>query len=126
MRVDKWIWAVRMVKSRTLAGTLAKQGRVTINGLKAKPASNVKLEDLVEVSQKGVTKTYKVLGFIPKRVSADLAAKNFEDLTPPPETIENTATPENFVTAWGQRTKGEGRPTKKDRRAIDHMKMYND
>jgi ribosome-associated heat shock protein Hsp15 len=116
MRVDKWIWAVRMVKSRTLAGTMCKQGKVLINNEKIKSSKILKLDDIVTVNYKGISKVYKVIGFIPKRVSADLAAKNYEDLSPTPATKKD----QNLVEfQQGQREKGEGRPTKKDRRDID-------
>lgn len=118
MRVDKWIWAVRMVKSRTLAGTFCKQGKVQVNGLKVKPATNLKLEDIVTVNHPSVTRQYKVTGFIPKRVSAELAAQNYEDLSPEPEAMLES-TPYQIAP---RRDKGEGRPTKKDWRDISKTK----
>ncbi len=118
MRVDKWIWAVRMVKSRTLAGTMCKAGKVLVNGEKVKPSKEIKLEDTIEVHHKSVTKIYQVTGFIPKRVSAEIAAANFIDHSPEPV---NQFTPhtETFELPQAVREKGEGRPTKKDRRAIE-------
>jgi len=118
MRVDKWIWAVRMVKSRTLAGTFCKQGKVLINGLKAKPASKIKLTDIVTVNHPRIVKEYRVTGFIPKRVSAELAAQNYEDLSPEPETSQDY----NPYQVAPKRDKGEGRPTKKDWRDIQEAK----
>ncbi len=123
MRVDKWIWAVRMVKSRTLAGECCKRGQVWINQEKAKPAKTLHIGDIVEVEIKSVYKKYKVTGFIPKRVSAELAAQNFEDLTPKAEQTQTSSTEPQF---WGQRKKGEGRPTKKDRRKIDEAKLLDE
>ena len=117
MRVDKWIWAVRMVKSRTLAGQFCKQGKVEINGKKAKPASSIKLEDIVSVDHGSIEKQYKVTGFIPKRVSAEKAALNYEDLTP--EAV-NEEFPSNKYAP--RRERGEGRPTKKDWRDIQRTK----
>ena len=123
MRVDKWIWAVRMVKSRTLAGQMCKSGKVTINGEKAKPSKDLKLDDIVEVDHKSVLRVYKVTGFIEKRVSAELAAQNYEDLSPEPEMDQHSSyDPDRPF--WGQREKGEGRPTKHDARKIREAKGF--
>lgn len=123
MRVDKWIWAVRMVKSRTLAGQMCKSGKVTVNGEKVKASKDLKLEDIVEVEHKSVLKRYEVTGFIPKRVSAELAAQNYIDHSPEPEANEssNYHSDSQF---WGQRIKGEGRPTKRDARKIRESKEW--
>ena len=121
MRVDKWIWAVRMAKSRTLATALCKKGKVLINDQKAKAASNIKIDDVISVENSSVWKLYKVTGFIPKRVSAELAAQNYEDLTPKPE-VEDSETYQSEE--WGRRARGEGRPTKKDWRDIQKAKNY--
>ena len=118
MRVDKWIWAVRMVKSRTLAKTFCDGGKVLINGIKAKPSKVLSLDDVVEVDKKEVFLRYKVLGFIPKRVSAELAMENYEDQSPTPETPIDIST-ENAP----RRKRGEGRPTKKDYR---NLKKFQD
>ncbi|NCP67723.1 RNA-binding S4 domain-containing protein [bacterium] len=123
MRVDKWIWAVRMVKSRTLASTMCKAGKVLINSEKTKPSKEIKEGDRVEVQHKNVTKVYEVTGFIEKRTSADLAAQNYIDHSPEPDRFVNPAD-NNFELPQAVRTKGEGRPTKKDRRAIDEYKKY--
>lgn len=114
MRVDKWIWAVRMVKSRTLAGSLCKSGKVKVNGEMVKPSKNIKLEDIVEVTQKKVVKIYKVIGFLEKRTSATIAAKNFEDFSPSPEE-EYFGTSQKKI---AQRDPGAGRPTKKEYRTM--------
>lgn len=125
MRVDKWIWAVRMVKSRTLAGLFCQQGKVLVNGIKAKPATNIKLNDVITLRRKEDELIYQVTGFIPKRVSATLAAENYEDLSPilAPETPLEKASRPQF---WGQRPKGEGRPTKKDWRDIQQAKNLDE
>jgi len=123
MRVDKWIWAVRMVKSRTLAGTMCKAGKVLVNGEKVKPSKDIKLEDQVQVQHKSVLKIYEVTGFIEKRTSADIAAQNYVDHSPAPDPFENPAE-YNFELPQAVREKGEGRPTKKDRRDIDEFTEY--
>lgn len=121
MRVDKWIWAVRMVKTRTLAGDLCKKGNVLINDIKAKPAKEIKIGDTIQVTQKQIIKKYKVTGLIPKRVSAELAAKNYQDLSPITEkTTKNS--PDYYQPNAPKRAKGEGRPTKKDYRQIINIR----
>lgn len=121
MRVDKWIWAVRMVKTRTLGGDLCKKGNVLVNGVKVKPSKEVKIGDMVTVTQKQVVKKYKVTWLIPKRVSAELAAKNYEDYSPVEE-VTDKSSPEYYQPNAPRRAKGEGRPTKKDYRQIVHMR----
>jgi len=112
-----------MVKSRTLASTMCKAGKVLINSEKTKPSKEIKEGDRVEVQHKNVTKVYEVTGFIEKRTSADLAAQNYIDHSPEPDRFVNPAD-NNFELPQAVRTKGEGRPTKKDRRAIDEYKKY--
>lgn len=110
-RIDKWIWSVRMVKSRTLAGALCAAGKVWVNGEKVKASKNIKIEDEVIVEQKEVVKHYQVTGLIEKRVGAEIAAQNYIDLTPEVEVDPEAAWQEN-----PRRAKGEGRPTKKEYR----------
>lgn len=121
MRIDKWIWAVRMVKSRTLAGHMCRSGNVTLNGVKAKPSKEIKLDDIVKVDHRSVLKRYRVTGFIEKRVSAELAAANYEDLSPDPIPFDQPD--QNYELPQGKRDKGDGRPTKKEWRAIDEIKQ---
>lgn len=121
MRVDKWIWAVRMVKSRTLAGQMCKSGKVAINGEKAKPSKDIRLGDLVTVDHRSVLKKYEVTGFIEKRVSAELAAQNYIDHSPTPVNDYQPSL-NSYELPQAVREKGEGRPTKKQRRQIDHLK----
>lgn len=115
MRIDKWIWAVRMVKTRTMATKMCRLERVLINGTAAKASRNVQIDDMVEVRfKRGVKKIYKVIGFTEKRVGAAVAQTLYEDHSPapPPQTFE---IPE-------RRLRGAGRPTKKDRRKLDRLK----
>lgn len=123
MRVDKWIWAVRMVKSRTLAGHMCKAGKVLVNGEKVKPSKEIKEGERIEVQHKSVTKIYEVTGFIEKRTSAELATQNYIDHSPEPDPFNNPAG-NNFELPQAVRAKGEGRPTKKNRRAIDEFTNY--
>lgn len=128
MRTDKWIWAVRMVKSRTLATSLCRSGKVRVNQEKAKPAKSLTIADIVEVSQREKTQKYKVTGFCEKRVGFSIAQEYFEDLTPTIKTPDsspsgkNQKTPENNLTEnFRMPQKKDGRTSKKDKRARQKM-----
>lgn len=126
MRLDKWIWAVRMAKTRSKATEHCKLGRVTINGQAAKPAKMIKVGDIIETNLPHGTKTYRVLGFIQKQASAERVAQFFEDLTPPPEEKIATATATGAVRKADKKEyekrryrKDQGKLTKKDRRKYE-------
>jgi ribosome-associated heat shock protein Hsp15 len=102
---------------------MCKAGKVLVNGEKVKPSKDIKQADHVEVQHKSVTKIYEVTGFIEKRTSVEIAAQNYLDHSPEPDTNYNPSE-NNFELPQAVRTKGEGRPTKKDRRAIDESKKY--
>lgn len=115
-RLDKWLWAARIYKTRTLAADACKNGRITINGAQAKPSRVVKTGDEISVKKPPVTYTFRVLSPIEKRVGAKLL----------PEILENITAPEQYeilemsrISGFVGRAKGTGRPTKKDRRALD-------
>ena len=110
--MDKWIWSVRMVKSRTIATESCKGGKVSVNGESAKPSRTVRVGDMVEVRFRGFSKVYKVLKLIETRVSAKLAAECFEDHSP--ERLPQARPP--------KRERGSGRPTKRERRALDRLR----
>jgi ribosome-associated heat shock protein Hsp15 len=114
VRVDSWIWAVRVLKTRSAATTSAKAGHVTVNDERAKPAQPVRIGDEVRVRTGEGERTLIVRRLIVKRVSAAVAAECVEDLTPPPPPKE-----ERVLTAV--RDRGAGRPTKKDRRDIERL-----
>lgn len=118
MRVDKWIWAVRMVKSRTLAGFLCKSGKVFVNGIKAKPSKQIKIDDLVEVRQKNIFKKYLVTGFSEKRTSAQLASQNYKDMTS--SVMENFVekVEEEPVSKLNRAKNKDGRRTRSEYRSI--------
>lgn len=115
-RLDKWLWAVRIYKTRTLAADACKNGRVTINGAQAKPSRTVKTGDEVGVRKSPVTYTFRVLQAIEKRVGAKVLPDIIENITPPEqyELLEMSK-----ISGFVDRARGTGRPTKKDRRAID-------
>lgn len=126
VRIDKWLWSVRLFKSRSMATDACKAGKVKVKDNNAKPSYLVSLGDEIEVKKNGFNLTFKVLHIIEKRVSATLAAPCFEDLTPLEELNKYK---EWFVGKAGAefRQRGEGRPTKKERREIDDFKdMYMD
>lgn len=115
-RIDKWLWAARVYKTRTLASDACKNGRITINGALAKPSRSVKVGDQVGVKKSPITYTFRVLQAIEKRVGAKLLPEVFENITPPEqyELLEM-----NRISGFIDRARGTGRPTKKDRRALD-------
>ncbi len=121
VRVDKWLWAVRIFKSRTLATKMVKSGKVSVNEDKVKPSSIVQTGDKVNVSKNGYNFTFLVKEVLSKRVGAPLAVKYYEDLTPAEELQKFK---DNYIGkgAVEFREKGAGRPTKKQRRTIDEYK----
>ncbi len=120
-RIDKWLWSVRIFKTRTLAGEVCKSGKAKLNGKKAKASTEIKPGDVVEVKKNGFNLEFKVLKVIQKRVGAPIAMTCYEDITPEHELRKyeawfiGKARPEF-------REKGGGRPTKKQRREIDEFK----
>jgi ribosome-associated heat shock protein Hsp15 len=118
VRIDKWLWAVRIFKSRSLATDHCKHGRVLIGDEAVKPSRNVRIGDIIMVRKPPLTFTYQVTGLIEKRGSATLAAENVSDITPLEELDRARHTREN---AFFVRDRGTGRPTKKDRRDITKM-----
>lgn len=120
-RIDKWLWAVRIFKTRTLAANTIKQGKVKINDKTVKASALVDLNQVVSVKKGGFDLSFKVLKVIDKRVGAPLAAECYEDLTP---ASEYDKFKEWYVgkSLNEFRDKGTGRPTKKDRREIDEYK----
>ena len=115
-RIDKWLWAARIFKTRSLAADACKSGRVTRNGAQVKPSRTVKEGDEVGVKKSPVTYTFRVKQAIEKRVGAKLLPDILEDITTPEqyEILEMQR-----ISGFVGRVKGTGRPTKKDRRALD-------
>jgi len=115
-RLDRYVWAVRLFKTRSLAASECKKNHVLINGEACKPAKNVKVNDVVSIKKGGVIFSYKVLAELEKRVGAKLVADYMKDVTPV-EQIEKYKTIQMAQKVYRQN--GLGRPTKKDRRDID-------
>ena len=115
-RIDKWLWAARIFKTRSLAADACKSGRITLNGAQVKPSRTVKEGDEGGVKKSPVTYTFRVKQAIEKRVGAKLLPDILEDITTPEqyEILEMQR-----ISGFVGRAKGTGRPTKKDRRALD-------
>ena len=119
VRIDKWLWAVRIFKTRSLAAEECGKGHVTIGDVHVKASSELKGGEVVKVRIAPIERHYLVKKLTDKRMSAQLAVDFVEDVTPP-ETLALL----NAVKAYGfeYRDRGAGRPTKRDRRMIDKLK----
>lgn len=113
-RVDSWLWAVRVLKTRSAATAASKAGHVTVNDERAKPAQTVRVGDVVRVRLDGEERILQVTRLIAKRVGAPVAVECYVDLTPPKPPKE-----ERVLTVV--RDRGAGRPTKRDRRVIERL-----
>jgi len=114
-RVDRWLWAVRLTKTRSDAAAACRGGHVRVNDRPAKPATTVVPGDEVRVRSGGVTKVVEVVRIIQKRVGAPDAATCFLDRTPKP--------PPDALVPVARRDRGAGRPTKRDRRVLDRFRQ---
>jgi len=121
IRIDKWLWAVRIFKTRSLASQACRAGKVKINEANVKPSREIKLEDSIHVQIGQLNRIIKVKGLIHNRVSAKLAVENYEDLTPAEE-IEKVKMMRELN--YEYRDRGTGRPTKKERRIIEQLKKH--
>lgn len=121
VRVDKWLWSVRIFKSRTLATDACKSGKVKMDDTTVKASQTIQRGDVLEVRKDGFLFQYKVIGLIEKRVGAPIAQTCYEDLTPEEELNKYK---DWFVGKAGveRREKGAGRPTKRERREIEDFK----
>lgn len=114
-RVDSWLWAVRVFKSRSQATAAVKAGHVRVNGERAKPATGVKVGDRVVVRGSPAERILVVEKVLVKRVSAPLAAQAVIDQSPPPP-------PRELAVRVAVRERGAGRPTKRERRDLDRLR----
>lgn len=115
IRIDKWLWAVRLFKTRTLAAEACRGGHVQINGEPAKPAREVRTGDVLTARLGDLVRTVRVRGALEKRVGAALVADYLDDLTPAEEYERVRKRAENSAAF---RDSGTGRPTKRDRRRM--------
>lgn len=115
-RIDKWLWAARIFKTRSLAADACKNGRVTFNGSTIKPSRMIKEGDTVHVKKSPITYSFRVLKAIEQRVGAKLIPEIYENVTDPKqyELLEMSR-----ISGFVDRARGTGRPTKKERRALD-------
>jgi len=122
VRIDKWLWAVRLFKTRTLATEECRKGRITINGIAVKPSRIPKPGEIINVRKNPVTYSYKVIGITGKRVGAVLVPQFCEDITSPDELkiLEIRQQMSSF-----DRDRGSGRPTKKERRDLDRLQDWD-
>ncbi len=115
-RLDKWLWAARIFKTRTVAANACKNGRVTKDNVNLKPSSMVKIGDVISVKKPPVTYSFKIKNCIEQRIGAKLVAQVYENVT---DAKQYELLEMSRISGFVDRAKGTGRPTKKDRRALD-------
>jgi ribosome-associated heat shock protein Hsp15 len=118
VRIDKFLWAVRLYKTRSMASDECRKGRIVINNVQVKPSRIVEGNEIITIRKPPVTYTYRVIKPIENRVSAKLVSNFIEDLTPEQEKMKLEISHSAFP---GFRLKGLGRPTKKERRNLDRF-----
>lgn len=118
VRIDKWMWATRIFKTRTIAADACKKNRIMINNVNIKPSRMIKVGDIIQVRKPPITYSFKVLALTERRMGAKLV----------PEYLENVTTPDQYeilemnrISGFVDRAKGMGRPTKKDRRELEQF-----
>ncbi len=122
IRVDKWLWSIRIYKTRTLSSKSCDQGKVKISDINVKSSYKIKVGDIVVAKTNPLKKTLKVLKLIEKRVGAEIAQACYEDISPEEDKIIHNNAKSKFLLPNAYRQKGEGRPTKRDRRDIEKFK----
>ncbi|MEW2578310.1 RNA-binding S4 domain-containing protein [Streptomyces syringium] len=115
VRIDSWIWSVRLTKTRSLAGTACRAGHVRVNGERVKPAHAVRCGDEVRLRVGGRERIVVVSRVVKKRVGAAVAAEAYVDNSPP-------APPREEIAQVAHRDRGAGRPTKRDRRDLERLR----
>ena len=116
VRIDKWLWAVRLFKTRSQATEECRKGRIMIGGMPVKPSREIKTGDEIQVKHHPIVRTYRVLGLSEKRMSAKLTDEYLKDITPASQ-LEILEMQKHM--SFFSRGKGTGRPTKKERRDLD-------
>lgn len=115
-RIDKWLWAARIFKTRTLAASACKNGRVTINNTQVKPSHIIKIGETINVKKPPITYSFEVLQAIENRVSAKLIPNIYKNVT---DAKQYELLEMSRISGFVDRARGTGRPTKKERRALD-------
>ena len=118
VRIDKWLWAVRIFKTRTVAADACKKGRILIDNVPVKPSRNIRVGDVVQVRKPPITFSFNVLALADKRMGAKLVPDFMENVTPP-EQYEMLEL--NKISGFVDRQRGTGRPTKKERRDLEQF-----
>ncbi|WP_352422013.1 RNA-binding S4 domain-containing protein [Proteiniphilum sp.] len=118
VRIDKWLWAVRIFKTRTVASEACKKGRVLIGNVAVKPSRNIRVGEIIDVKKPPITFSFKVLALSDKRMGAPKVSGFMENVTPPDqyELMEL-----NRISGFVDRQRGTGRPTKKERRDLEQF-----
>lgn len=118
VRIDKWLWAVRIFKTRTVAAEACRKGRVLIGNAPVKPSRNIRTGETIQVRKTPVTYSFVVLALADKRMGAKMVPQYMENVTPPDqyELLEL-----NKISGFVDRQRGTGRPTKKERRDLDQF-----
>jgi ribosome-associated heat shock protein Hsp15 len=117
VRIDKYLWAVRLYKTRSLAAEACKKGRITVDDIQVKPSRSVSAGDVIEVKKMPVVYSYRVKDPIEKRVGAKIVDQYVENITTAEELMKLEMQDDFFI----KRDRGAGRPTKKERRLLDDM-----
>jgi ribosome-associated heat shock protein Hsp15 len=118
VRIDKWLWAVRLFKTRSLAIEACKKGRISIQGVALKPSKMIKVGDVIQIRKSPITYSFSVLALVEKRMGAKLVPEYMADVTPESEyQILELSKATGFI----DRARGTGRPTKKDRRELEEF-----
>ncbi|MDO4755576.1 MAG: RNA-binding S4 domain-containing protein [Parabacteroides sp.] len=118
VRIDKWMWATRIFKTRTIAADACKKGRIMINGVTVKPSRMIKVGEVIQVRKPPITFSFKVLDLSEHRMGAKLVPNFLENVTTPDqyEILEM-----NRISGFVDRARGMGRPTKKERRDLEQF-----
>ncbi|MDR2120987.1 MAG: RNA-binding S4 domain-containing protein [Tannerella sp.] len=118
VRIDKWMWATRIFKTRTIAAEACKKGRVAIGGVSVKPSRMIRTGETLQIRKPPVTFSFRVLALTERRMSAKLVSEYLENVTPP-EQYELLAM--GKISGFVDRARGLGRPTKKERRDLEQF-----
>jgi len=123
VRIDKWMWATRLFKTRTIAADACKKNRISICGVSVKPSRMIKIGDIIQIRKPPITFSFKVLALSENRMGAKLVPQYLENVTPSEqyEILEM-----NKISGFVDRAHGSGRPTKKERRDLDQFTSFED
>ena len=122
VRIDKWMWATRIFKTRTVAADACKKNRIAIGGVSIKPSRMIKVGDIIEIRKPPITFSFRVLALTERRMGAKLVPDYLENITSPEqyEVLEM-----NKISGFVNRARGLGRPTKKDRRELEQFTGFD-